>query len=84
MPRTKTARKAVRSFRMSPEGVHQLTALARAMGRSEREVLEVALDRMYREELRFHPHLREAPEPAEWYRTRSDDEGNDERNPDDH
>jgi hypothetical protein len=53
MPKTNAARKPVRSFRLSLEGNRQLRELAGEMGRSEGEVIEVALDRMYREEVRF-------------------------------
>jgi DNA-binding PadR family transcriptional regulator len=45
--------KPVRSFRISAEGVRQLRELSEDMGRSESEVIEVAVDRMYREEIRF-------------------------------
>ena len=44
---------AVRSFRLSHVGIQQLSSMATLMGRSESDVIEVALDRMYREELRF-------------------------------
>ena len=53
MPKTNSASKPVRSFRISPEGVSQLRAMASVMGRSESDVIEVALDRMYREEIRL-------------------------------
>ena len=45
--------KPVRSFRLSYECVRQLKDLAANMGRSEGDVVEVAVDRMYREEIRF-------------------------------
>lgn len=54
MPKTNSASKPVRSFRLSQEGVSQLRAMASVMGRSESDVLEVALDRMYREEIRYN------------------------------
>lgn len=45
--------KAVRSFRLSIECVRQLKDLSGNMGRSEGDVVEVSIDRMYREEIRF-------------------------------
>jgi len=45
--------KPVRSFRLSYECVRQLKDLAANMGRSEGDVVEVSIDRMYREEIRF-------------------------------
>jgi len=53
MPRKNSAAKPVRSFRISSEGVRQLKELSSAMGRSESDVVEIAVDRMYREEIRF-------------------------------
>ncbi len=67
MPKTHSANKPVRSFRLSNEGVRQLKGLAQAMGRSESDVLEVALDRMYREELRYHRRLRDGEDPESGY-----------------
>ena len=67
MPRTNTAAKPVRSFRLSQEGVRQLKDLASTMERSESDVLEVALDRMYREEVRFNRLLREGAAPEDLY-----------------
>ena len=80
MPKTNSANKAVRSFRLSLEGVIQLRAMASTMGRSESNVLEVALDRMYREEIRFNRTLREAARPEDLYRVNegdNEDHGND-------
>ena len=80
MPKTNSANKAVRSFRLSLEGVIQLRAMASTMGRSESNVLEVALDRMYREEIRFNRTLREAARPEDLYRVSkgdNEDHGND-------
>ena len=71
MPRTNTAAKPVRSFRLSLEGVRQLKDLAATMERSESDVLEVALDRMYREEVRFNRLLREAAGPEDHYQVKS-------------
>lgn len=53
MPRKNSPTKPVRSFRLSCECVRQLKDLAGNMGRSEGDVVEVSIDRMYREELRF-------------------------------
>lgn len=53
MPRKNSSAKPVRSFRISSEGVRQLRELSSAMGRSESDVVEIAVDRMYREEIRF-------------------------------
>ena len=61
MPKTNSTHKPVRSHRFSQEGVRQLKDLALTMGRSETEVIEVALDRMYREEIRFSRMIREGP-----------------------
>jgi predicted DNA-binding protein len=49
----KRATKPVHSLRLSPEGLRQLKDLSEQLGRSESIVVEVALDRMYREEMRF-------------------------------
>ena len=54
MPKTKTSNKPVRSFRLSGETLGQLEELATLMGRSEGNIVEIAVDRMYREEARFH------------------------------
>ena len=78
MPKTNSANKAVRSFRLSQEGVIQLRAMASTMGRSESNVLEVALDRMYREEIRFNRTLREATRPEDLYRVDKGNEGDNE------
>ena len=53
MAKTNSTSKSVRSFRLSREGIRQLKDLAQDMGRSEGNVIEIALDRMYREEIRF-------------------------------
>ena len=53
MPIKNSPTKAVRSFRLSNECVRQLKDLSSNMGRSEGDVVEVSIDRMYREELRF-------------------------------
>jgi hypothetical protein len=53
MPKKNSSIKPVRSFRLSYECVRQLKDLSGNMGRSEGDVVEVSIDRMYREELRF-------------------------------
>jgi hypothetical protein len=53
MPKKNSPTKPVRSFRLSLESVRQLKDLSGNMGRSEGDVVEVSIDRMYREELRF-------------------------------
>lgn len=53
MPKKNSTTKPVRSFRLSLECVRQLKDLSGMMGRSEGDVVEVSIDRMYREELRF-------------------------------
>ena len=53
MVKANSTSKSVRSFRLSREGIRQLKELAQDMGRSEGNVIEIALDRMYREEIRF-------------------------------
>jgi hypothetical protein len=60
---------------LSQEGVVQLRAMASTMGRSESDVLEVALDRMYREEIRFNRTLYEAAQPEDLYRVDKGIEG---------
>jgi len=72
MPKTNSSSKPVRSFRLSSEGVDQLKAMASVMGRSESDVIEVALDRMYREEIRYNLVLRESARPEAQYQV---DEG---------
>ena len=53
MPRKNSSTKPVRSFRLSLESVRQLKDLSGRMGRSVGDVVEISIDRMYREELRF-------------------------------
>jgi hypothetical protein len=52
--------------------------MASTMGRSESNVLEVALDRMYREEIRFNRTIREAARPEDLYRVDKGNEGDNE------
>jgi len=53
MPKKNSLSKPVHSFRLSLECARQLKDLSGPMGRSNGEVVEVAIDRMYREEIRF-------------------------------
>ncbi|MBA4384553.1 MAG: hypothetical protein C0410_07435 [Anaerolinea sp.] len=53
MPKKNSSTKPVHSFRLSLGCVRQLKDLSGTMGRSEGDVVEVAIDRMYREEIRF-------------------------------
>lgn len=57
MTRTQRSRKPVTSYRLSSEGIRQLKELAQTMERSESNVIEIALDRMYREEIRYGQSL---------------------------
>lgn len=69
MPRKNAMTKPVRSFRISAEGVRQLRKLSESMGRSESDVIEVAIDRMYREEIRFgNLSIGEKSRPEDNYR----------------
>ena len=74
MPKTNYSNKPVRSFRLSREGVLQLKALASNMGRGESDVIEVALDRMYREEIRFGQLIREGQNPEDNYQVTETEE----------
>ena len=53
MTKVQRSRKPVSSYRISAEGTRQLKVLAQSMGRSESNMIEIAIDRMYREEIRF-------------------------------
>jgi predicted DNA-binding protein len=53
MPRKNSQTKPVHSFRLSYESLRQIKDLSTNMGRSEGDVVEIAIDRMYREEIRF-------------------------------
>ncbi|NLF52100.1 MAG: hypothetical protein GX577_13280 [Leptolinea sp.] len=50
------------------------------MGRSESDVIEVALDRMYREEIRFNRMLREGDRMEDQYHVDPENEDNNESN----
>jgi len=80
MPKTNSASKPVRSFRISFEGVNQLRSMASVMGRSESDVIEVALDRMYREEIRYNRVLRERIQPEDQYQVDQKGKGENESN----
>ncbi len=68
MPKTNSSKKPVRSFRLSQEGIYQLQTMAQSMGRSESDVIEIALDRMYREEVRFgRMGIRDGEKPEDGY-----------------
>lgn len=82
MPKTNYAKKKVRSLRLSQESLNQLMAMAGTMGRSESDVIEVALDRMYREEIRFNRVLRESAQPEDRYQADKEREGENESNRD--
>ena len=74
MPRKNAMAKPVRSFRISAEGVRQLRELSESMGRSESDVVEIAVDRMYREEIRFGNHsIAEKPATDNSYRIDRDE-----------
>jgi len=80
MPKTNSANKPVRSFRLSQEGVRQLRSMATIMGRSESDVIEVALDRMYREEVRFIRMVREGDQAEARYHVNPESEDKNESN----
>ena len=80
MPKTNSDNKPVRSFRLSHEGVRQLRSMATTMGRSESDVIEVALDRMYREEIRFNRMLREGDQAENQYHVDPENEDKNESN----
>ena len=80
MPKTNSASKSVHSYRLSQEGFNQLRTMAGVMGRSESDVIEVALDRMYREEIRFNRVLRDAADPDNIYHVDIQKEGENENN----
>jgi predicted transcriptional regulator len=75
MPKTNSPKKPVRSFRLSQEGIYQLQTMAQSMGRSESDVIEIALDRMYREEIRYERHrIRDGEKPEDGYIIENNDE----------
>ena len=78
MPKTNSTGKPVHSFRISGEGMSQLLAMAAVMGRSEADVVEIALDRMYREEIRYNRALRDRKTSENQYRVDKNGEGENE------
>jgi predicted DNA-binding protein len=48
-----SATKPIQSFRLCFETISQIKELADETGHSRGEIIEVAIDRMYREEIRF-------------------------------
>ena len=69
MPRKNSTVKPVHSFRLSLESFRQLREMAGGMGRSEGDVVEIAIDRMYREEIRFGTlTISEGPKPEDNYK----------------
>ncbi|NMC52594.1 MAG: hypothetical protein GYA48_03040 [Chloroflexi bacterium] len=74
MPRTNSSNKPVHSFRLSRESIYQLKEMAGEMGRSESDVVEIALDRMYREEVRFSRLLHDRGKPQDSYHIEDNNE----------
>jgi len=75
MPKKNSHAKPVHSFRLSLECVRQLKDLAGNMGRSEGDVVEVSIDRMYREEIRFENlKISEGKKPEEIYKVEKKEE----------
>jgi predicted DNA-binding protein len=75
MPKKNSSTKPVRSFRLSYECIRQLKDLAGNMGRSEGDVVEVSIDRMYREEMRFgNLMISEGQNPEDNYRIEKKEE----------
>jgi hypothetical protein len=75
MPKKNSPSKPVHSFRLSLACVHQLKDLSGTMGRSGGDVIEVAIDRMYREEIRFgYLMTGEGQKPEEIYKVKNKEE----------
>jgi hypothetical protein len=75
MPKKNSSTKPVHSFRLSLECIRQLKELSGTMGRSEGDVVEVAVDRMYREEIRFgNLMIGEGHNPDENYKVEKKEE----------
>lgn len=74
MPKTNSSNKPVHSFRLSRESIFQLKEMAGEMGRSESDVVEIALDRMYREEVRFGRLIRDGSKPDDSYHVQDNNE----------
>lgn len=75
MPKKNSHTKPVHSFRLSLECLRQLKELSGVMGRSEVDVVEVAMDRMYREEIRFgNLMISESQKPEDSYKVEKKEE----------
>ena len=74
MPKTNSSNKPVHSFRLSRETIYQLKVMTGEMGRSESDVVEIALDRMYREEVRFSRLLHDRGKPQDSYHIEDNNE----------
>lgn len=75
MPKKNSSTKPVHSFRLSLECIRQLKELSGTMGRSEGDVVEVAVDRMYREEIRFgNLMIGEGQKPEDNYKVEKKEE----------
>ncbi|MEA4908561.1 MAG: hypothetical protein VB089_13115 [Anaerolineaceae bacterium] len=75
MPRKNSQTKPVHSFRLSYESLRQIKDLSTGMGRSEGDVVEVAIDRMYREEIRFgNLSIGEGQSPEVHYKVEKEEE----------
>ncbi|HBG75200.1 MAG: hypothetical protein A2X25_12880 [Chloroflexi bacterium GWB2_49_20] len=75
MPKKNSSNKPVCSFRLSYGCIRQLKDLAGNMGRSEGDVVEVSIDRMYREEIRFGDlMIGEGQKPEDLYKTEKKEE----------
>lgn len=75
MPRKNSRTKPVHSFRLSYESLRQITVLSTSMGRSEGDVVEIAIDRMYREEIRFgNMPIGEGQSPEDNYKVEKKEE----------
>lgn len=75
MPRKNASAKPVHSFRLSYESLRQIKDLSTNMGRSEGDVVEIAIDRMFREEIRFgNLSIGEGQSPADNYKIEKKEE----------
>jgi predicted DNA-binding protein len=75
MPRKNSQTKPVHSFRLSYESLRQIKDLSTNMGRSEGDVVEIAIDRMYREEIRFgNLSIGEGQSPEDNYKVEKKEE----------
>ena len=75
MPKKNSSTKPVHSFRLSLECIRQLKELSGTMGRSEGDVVEIGVDRMYREEIRFgNLMIGDGQKPEENYKVEKKEE----------